>query len=241
MIQVLLLLALAQPPPNCSGEAARHVATANARAEALNLSGASDAFFTAAAIGCADADVAAHFIRGLLAAREAYRFGGSPESLEPVKQAIVGLETRGAKDRGIPEVWRFLLQAAAAAAQSERDEMALLLEHAIQLEVIQLEAGERRIPGVTAHELAGDLFLQVHRYDDARRAYARAAARLGVTPRVRLGYARTAARLKEIPGACLEYRALLSWWGARAEAPPEIVEARAFVGRPACQRPASQR
>src|SRR5688572_11703521 len=208
METLLLLFALAQPPA-CSGESARHVATAMARAEALDLIGASNAFFTAGGMGCGEADVAAHFLRGLLAARDAYRFGGSPESLEPVTQAIAALETRGAKERGVPEVWRFLLQAAAAAAQSERDEMTLLLDHAIQLEVVQIEAGQRRIPGVTAHELAGDLFLQVHRYEEARRAYTRAAGRLGVTPRVRLGYARTAARLKELPGACLEYRALL--------------------------------
>ena len=34
------------------------------------------------------------YVHGLIAARDAYRYGGSPESLEPVKLAITQLESR---------------------------------------------------------------------------------------------------------------------------------------------------
>lgn len=199
---ISLLLAQITPGPSkplgegaCTGEAGKSVRLAESRAEALNLKGASDAWSAAAATGCSEAEIPAHYLRGLMAAREAYAAGGSPESLEPVKQAIAALEKRGGNAPGLAEVAKYVLLAASSAAQSHRDEMALLLEHAIQLETIQLEA-KQRLPGATAHEVAGDLYLQVHRFDEARQAYARAAARLGTTPRIRAGLEQIDAREK---------------------------------------------
>ena len=226
-----LLISLLLAQANCAGESAASARLGTERAQTFNLAGASEAWAAAASMGCAEADVAAHFMKGLLAAREAYRSGGSSESLEPVKQAIAALEARGANAPGIGEVARFVLLAASAAAQSERDTMTLLLEHAIQLEAIQMEAGQGGAPGVTAHEAAGDLFLQVHRYDDARRYYLRAADRLGMTPRIRVGLARAATRLNERPAACEQYRGLLTWWGDRADPPIEVQEARDITSR----------
>jgi hypothetical protein len=232
MISLLVALTLAQDV-SCSGEAAMHAMAASARAEAFDLAGATDAYVTAADLGCADADAAAHYLRGLIAAREAYRQGGSAESLEPVKKAAAVLEARAAARPGRAEIARVVLLAAAAASQSERDEMALLIEHAVSLEALQLAAGQPGAPGVTAHEVGGDLWLQVHRYDEARQFYRRAAERLGATPRIRLGLARTAARLKDTVAACAEYRALVMW-GSRADDTPEIVEARAYLEESGC-------
>jgi TolA-binding protein len=95
--------------------------------------------------------------------------------------------------------------------------------------------GDRRgLPMVTAHEVAGDLWLQVHRYDDARQAYERAARRVGPTPRVTLGLARVAVRLDATSTACSQYRRLLASWKFQGTDPPEIAEARAFLRGPAC-------
>jgi hypothetical protein len=113
--------------------------------------------------------------------------------------------------------------------------MSLLLDQALQLESIRLSAGLSGAPIITAHEAAGDLWLQVHRYEDARRAYQRAAERVGATPRVTLGLARTAVRLNDVAQACAQYRQLLkSWTGAAA--PPEIVEARAVAAEARCRQ-----
>ncbi|HLG55160.1 MAG TPA: hypothetical protein VI485_07505 [Vicinamibacterales bacterium] len=100
---------------------------------------------------------------------------------------------------------------------------------------MRLSAGLPGTPMITAHEAAGDLWLQVHRYEDARRAYVRAAERIGATPRVTLGLARTAARLGDMAAACTQYRALVTSWKEAAAEPPEISEARTFLLQPACR------
>ena len=50
-------------------------------------------------------------------------------------------------------------------------------------------------PFGAAHEVAGELWLQVHRYEDARRFFARAVERQGKTPRLALGRFASIARL----------------------------------------------
>src|SRR4030095_4239370 len=127
------------------------------------------------------------------------------------------------------EVARVFLLAAASAAQSERGEMGLLLEHAINLERQQRSAALPGAPIVTAHEIAGDLWLQVHRFEDARRAYLDAATQIGPTRRVTLGLARTSFRLGDTRTACEQYRAFVSDWPQRGGEPPELIEARIFL------------
>ena len=73
-----------------------------------------------------------------------------------------------------------MLQAAAAAAQSEREEMRLYLDTAIRMETLQRAAGLAGAPIIAAAETAGDLWLQVHRYDEARRAYDEASERVWI-------------------------------------------------------------
>ena len=247
MVTVLLALALAQTP-QCSPDAVALMKAATERAAAFDLAGAGQRLQAAVRAGCEDAVMPATYLRGWIAAREAYRAGGSPESLRPVVQAITMLEEAGGKS-GPAQIAALVLRAAAAAAQSERDELALMIDYAVQLEDRNLTATLPGLPMITAHEAAGDLWLQVYRYDDARRAYARAAERVGVTPRVTLGLARLAARLDALATACTQYRALVASWksadagsadASRAD-PPELSEARAFLTNPACQGQATRR
>lgn len=228
MMTLVLALTLVQASP-----CAALLAAASDRVAAFDLNEAV-ALLASRAPGCTETDVATSYLRGLIAAKEAYRLGGSPESLVPVRAAVAELTSR-AGGTSAADIARVVLLAASAAAQSEREEMALLLEHATQLEQSRRASGEPGAPMITAHEIAGDLWLQVHRFEDARLAYRRAAQAIGPTPRVTLGLARSAARLENIAAACAEYRSLVAGWRASAGDPPELAEARAFLRRPLCQ------
>lgn len=220
----------------CTGDAAALVPSAAQRARAFDLADAARRLQAAVKAQCPGAVVASAYTRGLIAAREAYRFGGSAESLAPVFEAVAILkaESRATSDTAI--IAAFVLQAAAAAAQSERDDLSLMIEHAVQLEGNRMSAGLPGLPVVTAHEVAGDLWLQVHRYDDARQAYERARNKVGYTPPVTIGLARVAVRLDAVAAACAQYRRLVESWTTSTENPPEIVEARSFLNEPACAR-----
>jgi hypothetical protein len=145
---------------------------------------------------CTTAEIEAVYLRGWDAAQAAARIGGPPESLAPVRDAIATLERMSAGAHGPAEIARYVLAAAADAAQDERDEMALFLEHAVALERMQLDANQPGAPSITAHEAAGDLWLQVYRYEDARRAYEQAKAVIGSTPRIEAGLKRVDAALR---------------------------------------------
>lgn len=237
MIAWLLAFTLAQSP--CATQTGV-TAAAVERATLFDLEGASTRLAERMA-ECPETAVAYWYVHGLIAAREAYRFGGSPESLEPVKHAMAELEAR-ARELPAAEIARVLLQAASAAAQSEREEMGLLLEYALTLEGKARASGQAGAPIVSAYEVAGDLWLQVHRFEDAQRAYVAAAEQGGSSRRVTLGLARTASRLGALPKACEEYRVLVSGWPKDGDEPPEVSEAHTFLRRPECRtRPASRR
>jgi hypothetical protein len=103
------------------------------------------------------------------------------------------------------------------------------------MESLQLEARQPALPVLSAHEVAGQFWLQLHLYEEARRAFEVAAQRIGQTPHVRLGLARAAAAgRRNMPAACEQYRALVAWWKDRPGMPPEIAEARAFLKEPQC-------
>jgi hypothetical protein len=186
VIAILLLAAVVAQPP-CLADAVM-------RAQSGDVAAALTAIDTARARDCSEAVVAAVYVRGLSAARAAYAQGGSTESLSPVRQAIAELERQGAGAPGPAQIARDVLLAASAAAQSERDEMALWLQEALRLEALQLAAGQAGAPVITAHEAAGDLWLQVHRFDEARDAYEAAAAIVGRTPHIVQALADTAER-----------------------------------------------
>jgi hypothetical protein len=210
------------------------------RAAVFDLAGAAQRLQSAAMSGCKDAVLPSIYLRGWSAARDAYRLGGSPASLGQVSQSIAMLQDTFGKT-GPAQIAALVLQAAAAAAQSERDELALMIDYAVQLEDRNLTAKLPGLPMITAHEAAGDLWLQVHRYDDARRAYTTAAGRIGTTPRITLGLARVAARIDAVATACSQYRALVASWKERAFEPPELSEARTFLANPRCQNSVAPR
>jgi hypothetical protein len=211
-------------------DAASLMTEASVRATEFDLAGAFELLTAAADRGDVNAQVAALYIGGLLDAREAFREGGPAALLAPIRQAIASLEAIAKGRPGSAEIARLTLQAAAAASQSERDEMSLYLETALEMESLQRIAGLAGAPLVAAAEAAGDLWLQVHRYEDARRAYTDAAERVGFTLRILSGLARAARRLNDTAAACASYRRLLDAWGGRPGLPVEVAEARAYVG-----------
>jgi hypothetical protein len=195
----------------------------------FDLAGAAKLLESAGLRGDLFAQLGAVYVRGLIYAYEASRQGGSPDSLMPVRQAIAWLELVANGRPGSAEIARLVLQAAAAAAQSERDEMRLYLDAAIRMETLQHAAGLPGAPIIPAAEVAGDLWLQVHRYDEARRAYDEAPGRAGSSLRILAGRARAARGLSDLTAACAAFRALLDAWAPRAGVPAEIAEAREYV------------
>jgi hypothetical protein len=230
MVIVLAFSMLVTPAqPGCSPEAMMAVDRAAVLAAEFDLAGAAAQLETDSVSGCEPAQIGIRYARGLLAAQESFRQGGSLESLAPVRQAIAGLEVISKGRPGSAAVARLMLQAASAAAQSEVDEMRLYLESAVHMESLQRAAGQPGAPLVSAAETAGELWLQLHRYDDARRAFAEARAQMGGTARVLAGVGRAAQRLRDTDIACAAFRELLEAWGTRPARPSEIAEAQAYV------------
>ena len=179
---------------SCSPAALARIEEASVRVQAFDLPGALARLREPVTQGCEEAEIAVLYISGLFAAMEAYKQGGSAESLAPVRGAITALAKFSGQTPGPAEIARLVLIAASAAAQSERDEMAAFLTHATAMESLQLAAGQPGAPVLTALEVAGELWLQVHRFDDARAAFERAAQQVGTTPRIADGLARAAPR-----------------------------------------------
>ena len=219
----------------CEPAAAAAMAEARARGESFDLAGALEA--VRGVTGCDEAEGTAEYLEGLVGARAAVKTGGATDSLRDVRSAANALSRRAEGGRRRWEIGSLVLRAAAAASQYERDEMAVYLAEALRIEGLLLDAGQPGPPVVTAHEVAGDLWLQVDRYEEARQAYLRAAERVGRTSLVRLGLARAAARLNDTASACREYTWLLEWWDERPGLPPEIEEARTLLRSGLCPAP----
>ena len=174
----------------CPGEQGALMAETVARVQESDNAGAIDLLRKTGDSGCLEAAIALAYLQGLVDARAAYAEGGSEASLAPVRQAITTLEKFAEGRAGPAEIARLLLQASAAAAQSERDEMMLYLAHAEQMDVLLRAAGQPAAPLMPAAEVSGELWLQVHRYDEARAAFLKAAEQAGMTPRIKAGLAR---------------------------------------------------
>jgi len=207
---------------------------AEVRAAEFDLAGAATLLEAASPHGDIFAWIAAVYVRGLIQATEASRAGGSPDSLAPVREAIAWLEGAANGQPGPAENARLMLQAAAAAAQSEREEMRLYLDTAIRKDALQRAAGLPGVPVVPPGETAGDLWLQVHRYDEARRAYDEAADPARPSLRILSGRGRAARGAKDVPAACTAFRALIDAWQSRSAEPAEVSDARAYVAS-ACE------
>jgi len=149
-----------------------------------------------------DADVKRIAMEGWRAARAIAPKGGALELLGPVNVRLKELD----EIPGMPARYaETAIRAAVSAAQEERDEMALLLEHARSLsELMGLGGGTPAEWPLPIDELEGELWLEVDRFPEARDAYERA-TKLKPTPNAWIGLARSADKLGDRVTACRAY------------------------------------
>lgn len=168
-----------------------------AASDALRLAFTPDA-------ACRPLTVAAWSSRAWMVAVEAANAGGTPASLVDVRQAIDLLETLGGPVS--PAAYAAaVLHAAAAAAQDERDEMTLWLDHARDLTRHPALASTAPRWPLPIDFAEGELWLSVDDYEVAELAYARALAR-EESPAAWFGLARARAARGNAEGACHAYR-----------------------------------
>ncbi len=161
--------------------------------------------------GCAALGVAALVVRGWEQARELVRVAGAPSELGPVNDSLRQLDR--VRDTDVPAAVRrqvdygeAAIRAAVAASQDEREEMAVFLEHAAALSAAALPVDRPAWP-LAIDEAAGELWLEVDRFAEARDALERAVRPSG-TARSWLALARVRQRLGDRAGACDAYRRL---------------------------------
>ena len=138
---------------------------------------------------------------GWTAARALAPKGGAVELLGPVNVRLRELDALPNTSARYAEV---AIRAAVSAAQEERDEMALFLEHARDLSTQMALAGAPAQWPVPIDELEGELWLEVDRFPEARAAYERATKLTG-SPNAWIGLARASDRLGDTIGACAAY------------------------------------
>lgn len=180
----------------------------------------------AAPPACAELTVAASSWEAWLAAARAGQVGGTPESLAPVETVLAALESHGRSPDPQAAYVAAVIHAAAAAAQDERAEMRVWLEHANDL-------WRRRVPEQRgwplSYDLAeGELWLAAEDYDLAEAAFARAITSDETAAAFR-GLARTRARRGDLSGACGPFARALALVAADRPTGTVAVEARAFL------------
>ncbi|HEX8027684.1 MAG TPA: hypothetical protein VF491_04440 [Vicinamibacterales bacterium] len=142
-------------------------------------------------------------MEGWTAARALAPKGGAVDLLGPVNLRLQQLDGYPNMAARYAEV---AIRAAVSAAQEERDEMALLLEHARDLSRdMAINAPPPQWP-LPIDELEGELWFEVDRFAEARDAYLRA-AQLKATPNALVGLARASDRLGDLIAACRAYTA----------------------------------
>lgn len=178
--------------------------------------------------------VAALFSRGLGAARAAWPGGVGPMA-EIARRAAESLDRMAQAEgrQGRAELARVIVLAAIAAAQEERDELQVLLSHATDLDVGADGRDTSGLPPLPlpVPEIAGDLWLQVDRYEEAIAAYTTATERHPERGRSWLGLARASVKTGAARQATDAYRAFLERWTGADPDLPELAEAHAFVVR----------
>lgn len=155
---------------------------------------------------------------GWVAARELAPKGGALELLGPVNlrlRALDGLPGIAARYADVA------IRAAVSAAQDEREEMEVFLAHARDLSDTMALAGAPAQWPLPIDEMAGELWLEVDRYTEARDAYLRA-TRVKPTANAWVGLARASDRLGDLIAACAAYTQASSTPGLPAAAGIEI-------------------
>jgi hypothetical protein len=145
-------------------------------------------------------------LSGWSEARKLAAAGGAVELLGPVKRALEELELLKDGDLSLEvEYAQTAIRAAVAASQDERPEMELLLTHARDLSERMADRDRRAQWPRPFNLLAGELWLEVDRYEEARRAFERAVKADG-SAEAWAGLARAQARLGNTAEACNAYR-----------------------------------
>jgi hypothetical protein len=145
---------------------------------------------------------------GWRSARAAAQYGGAPPHLAEAIRILAAIDKMT-----VGTVWHVhgayahsLIAAAMAAAQDENAEMDLHLLHARSLaDQLTTSAYPAQWP-CEIDEAEGELWLEVHRYADALRAFRRVVERGTSQRSVWLGLARSAARTGETALACRGYQ-----------------------------------
>ena len=140
-------------------------------------------------------------MEGWQSARAVAAQGGAAELLGPVNARLQALDQYPQTLARYAEV---AIRAAVSAAQEEREEMALFLDHARALSQQMATVGPApRVP-LPIDELSGELWFEVDRFAEARDSFARATT-LAPTPNAWVGLARAADKLGDRVAACRAY------------------------------------
>jgi hypothetical protein len=178
------------------------------------------------ATDCRTLTVAAWSARGWLAAQDARRRGGTPEALAEVRQVLTTIEPLGGPS-SLAAYAVAVLRAASAAAQDERDELALWLEHARGIAEPLEAAGAAPQWPLPIERAEGELWIAVHDYELAETAFTRALATRD-SPAAWRGLARARAGRNRLVPACEAYRRMLSV-GPDAVVRALVAEAQQFL------------
>jgi len=146
-------------------------------------------------------DVQRIAIEGWQAARALAPKGGALDLLGPVNLRLRELDAFTEMSARYAEI---AIRAAVSAAQEERDEMGLLLEHARGLSEKMALVGEPAQWPLPIDELEGELWFEVDRFTEARDAYLRA-TKINETANALVGLARASDRLGDVVAACAAY------------------------------------
>lgn len=193
-------------PVECSTTATDALSSAARDARAGNVRAIVDPLRAATAQEptCVALSIAAWSVRGWIGALDAASLGGTDEALADVRQAttvLSGLDS----PRSASAYAAAILHAAAAAAQDERDEMTLWLDHARDVAARLTASGHAPLWPLPFDVAEGELWLGVDDYELAELAYARALA-LEDSAAAWFGLARARDGRGERAAACEAYR-----------------------------------
>lgn len=155
--------------------------------------------------GCALLALGALTLDAWHAAQEAGRVGGTAESLAATRRVIATVDA-SAHPGATPETYAAaVLHGAAAAAQDERDELRVWIEHARLTASRMALAGDRAVWPLSPDLAEGTLWMQVDDYEQAEAAFTAAVA-VRESAVAWAGVARARDRRGNKKGACAAFR-----------------------------------